>query len=288
MGAPAPTQWPPPPRGSAAVPCPLARASGSGSGSGALPRPCAPPPPSALHSAAAGSEWPALAVVRLRAPDGGGHQVGPRAATGPSGERTDGAAGGAASSTSPDAPSSSDSCLASPLPHRRWRGPSPPQICDVDGCRRRSLPRSAMWMAAAAPARGWPCAPPPSPPPCSAAPWPRPEVVSPPLLGLRWRGTASSRQQRQRRGSGLPSTACRRRNGGAAGAAAGRQWRRTWWWLVFLFIPKIICRVLVDTRQTLFAECPNIDPRQTCLCRPIYAVWGLPCAFGTRQMWRIR
>ena len=30
---------------------------------------------------------------------------------------------------------------------------------------------------------------------------------------------------------------------------------------------------------SVFAECPNNDPRQTCLCRPIYALWG--------SMWRI-
>ena len=218
--------------------------------------------------------------------------MGPRAATGPSGERTDGAAGGAASSTSPDAPSSSGSCPASPLPQRRWRGPSPSQICDVDGRRRRSLPRSTMWMAAAAPARAWPCAPPPSPPPCSTAPWPRPEVVSPPLLGLRRRGTASSRQQRQRRGSGLPSTACRRRSGGAAGAAAGRRWWRTWWWLVFFIYSE---NYLPCARTLTHGKLAFAGRSMMCgVCRVLHTanflpcvIRPLPCAFGTRQMWRI-
>ena len=35
--------------------------------------------------------------------------------------------------------------------------------------------------------------------------------------------------------------------------------------------------VAAQKNMVVFAECPNNDPQQTCLCWPIYDVRGLPC-----------
>ena len=145
--------------------------------------------------------------------------------------------------------------MARPLPSPDLRCGWPPPLPHVDGrVRHRRLPLLVVR------------------PPGPDLRWcPRPSLAcggaAPPLPDSNGNGAAPAFPRRP--AGGAAGVRLGLLQGGGGGGHGGG-------WF-FLFIPKIICRVLVDTRQTLFAECPNIDPRQICLCRPIYAVWGLPC-----------
>ena len=47
--------------------------------------------------------------------------------------------------------------------------------------------------------------------------------------------------------------------------------------LVQSFNDQLNENMVAALNMVVFAECPNNDPRQTCFCRPIYDVRGLPC-----------